>query len=495
MNKKTVVIVGGGTAGLTIASQLHKHYRVIVLEKSRNRRYPLLYKIPLMIGLLFRSNTQPYIDTRKLAIEGGRTIPFFESKVLGGASVINGCVHTIGSNILWQRILEKFNANYSEILDAFASLYSLDRSTNEKIHLVLAAQNKLDQAFLETMGRKGVQIGDTNFCNNENCGPIYNTTKKIFRSSVLSLQGIKNLDLRLAHEVNQIMTSTDGKRVVGVTSANGDIAADHVILAGGVIGTCDLLLREKKRAISLTGNNLGDINIGDGLQDHVNLRVNVLANQNIGSLNEISCSFIKKMTLLFKHCFGIPTLMVGTGATSAAHLDLNGDGLVDTRIQIVQFTETGRHGSDGKYFHNEPGFSLSINPINPESKGSISLGPDGLNIKPNYLSNLDDIELLKTALDYCLTILRSEPLANYVKIILNQDQIKNDPEAYIRKNIFSGHHLIGGAQDAVDENFMVKGVSGLSICDASIFGGYAASNIHSSVVLMANIFSKRFLTL
>lgn len=495
MNKKTVVIVGGGTAGLTIASQLHKHYRVIVLEKSRNHGYPLLYKIPLMIGLLFRSNTQPYIDTRKLAIEGGRTIPFFESKVLGGASVINGCVHTIGSNVLWQRILRKFNANYSEILDGFTSLYSLDRLTNEKIHLVLASQNKLDRAFLDTMGRKGVQIGDTNFSNNENCGPIYNTTRKIFRSTVLSLIRVKGLDLRLGHEVNQFITSPDGRRVVGVTTTNGDISAEHVILSGGVIGTCDLLLREKKRALSVTSTNLGKINIGNSIQDHVNLRVNILANQNIGSLNEISCSFIKKMTLLFKHCLGIPTLMVGTGATSAAHLDLNGDGLVDTRIQIVQFTETGRHGSDGKYFHNEPGFSLSINPINPESKGNISLGPDGLNIKPNYLSNPDDIELLKTALEYCLTLFRSEPLANYVKIILNQDQIENDPEAYIRKNIFSGHHLIGGAQDAVDENFMVKGIEGLSICDASIFGGYAASNIHSSVVLMANIFSKRFLTL
>ena len=495
MNKKTLIIIGGGTAGLTIASQLHRHYRVIVLEKSRSRRYPLLYKIPLMIGLLFRSNTQPYIGSRNLDLAWGRTIPFFESKVLGGASVINGCVHTIGSNILWQRILQKFNANYSEILDAFSSLYSLDSSVKNKIHLVLASQNQIDQAFLETMERKDIPIGDTNFSNNQNCGPIINTTKKIFRSSVLSLLKIKNLDLRLGQEVNQFITSADGRRVVGVTTNNGDIAAEHVILAGGVIGTCDLLLREKKRAISVTNTNLGDINVGNGLQDHVNLRVNILANQNVGTLNEISCSFIKKMALLFKHCLGIPTFMVGTGATSAAHLDLNGDGLVDTRIQIVQFTETGRHGSDGKYFHNDPGFSLSINPINPESKGNISLGPDGLNIKPDYLSNPRDIELLKAALTYCLTLLRSEPLSNYVKVILNQDQIENDPEAYIRNNVFSGHHLIGGAQDAVDQNFMVKGVGGLSICDASIFDGYAASNIHSSVVLIANIFSKRFLTL
>ena len=187
MNKKTVIIVGGGTAGITIASQLHQHYRVIVLEKNRNRRYPLLYKIPLMIGLLFRSNTQPYIDARKLVLEGGRTIPFFESKVLGGASVINGCVHTIGSKVMWERMLKKFNSNYSEILNAYKSLYSVGPFTANKIHLVLAPQKKIDQAFLETMGRKGVPIGDTNFSSQENCGPIYNTINKIFRSSVLSL--------------------------------------------------------------------------------------------------------------------------------------------------------------------------------------------------------------------------------------------------------------------------------------------------------------------
>jgi hypothetical protein len=122
-----------------------------------------------MIGLLFRSNTQPYIGSRNLDLAWGRTIPFFESKVLGGASVINGCVHTIGSNILWQRILQKFNANYSEILDAFSSLYSLDSSVKNKIHLVLASQNQIDQAFLETMESKDITIGDTNFSNNQNC--------------------------------------------------------------------------------------------------------------------------------------------------------------------------------------------------------------------------------------------------------------------------------------------------------------------------------------
>jgi len=42
--------------------------------------------------------------------------------------------------------------------------------------------------------------------------------------------------------------------------------------------------------------------------------------------------------MFIKHLLGRRTLMVGTGATSGVHLDLDGDGEVDTRIHVVQFT-------------------------------------------------------------------------------------------------------------------------------------------------------------
>ena len=64
---------------------------------------------------------------------------------------------------------------------------------------------------------------------------------------------------------------------------------------------------------------------------------------------------------------------------------------------------------------------------------------------------------------------------------------------YIRDNVFSGHHLIGGTHDAINSNFELKSVEGVYVCDASIFDTYTASNIHSSVVLMADIFSKKFI--
>ena len=72
-------------------------------------------------------------------------------------------------------------------------------------------------------------------------------------------------------------------------------------------------------------------------------------------------------------------------------------------------------------------------------------------------------------------------------------KIENNPEEYIHNNIYSGHHLIGGMQDAISSNFEIKGTQSLYVCDASIFNHYAASNIHSSVILIADIFFNKFI--
>ena len=59
--KKKVIIIGAGTAGLTIANNLQDHFDVSVIEKSRYKKYPFIFKIPLLIGIIFRSNKMDYI--------------------------------------------------------------------------------------------------------------------------------------------------------------------------------------------------------------------------------------------------------------------------------------------------------------------------------------------------------------------------------------------------------------------------------------------------
>ncbi len=489
--KKKVVIVGGGTAGLIIANNLQDYFDVTVIEKSQHKKYPKIYSPPLLIGLLFRSKRLKYLSKRNFILSDGRHIPFFESNVFGGASVINGCVHMLGSQTRWSSILKKFDSNYEELIDSYKKLYSLDSKVNNKIILSQSYQNIIDKAFVKTLNKLGIPKGDTNFSDVESCGSIYNTVRSFFRTSVISHINKYGFKCHIGECAEGLLFN--GSQVVGVETNLRKINSDYVILSGGVIGTCGLLLRESVRQEKEGNFTLKNFTFGKGIQDHTNLRINVLTNKNIGSLNEISNSFYQKLTLLIKHFTGQPTLMKGTGATSAVHLDLDKDGEVDTRIQIVQFSETGRHGGDGNFFSSQPGFSLSITAINPESKGRITLDGSNNDVDPMFLSSKKDVELLKLALEFGLKLLRSNPINEHVLKIEDENEIENDPEKYIINNIFSGHHLIGGTHGAINSNFELKGTKGVYVCDASIFDSYAASNIHSSVVLIADIFSKNFI--
>lgn len=42
-NKKTVVIMGGGTAGLTIANNIQEYFNVIIIEKSKYKKLSLIH--------------------------------------------------------------------------------------------------------------------------------------------------------------------------------------------------------------------------------------------------------------------------------------------------------------------------------------------------------------------------------------------------------------------------------------------------------------------
>tara|TARA_B110000008_G_scaffold265393_1_gene290508 strand:+ start:306 stop:1805 length:1500 start_codon:yes stop_codon:yes gene_type:complete len=491
VDKKKVLIIGGGTAGLTIANNLQDYFDVTVIEKSKYKKYPHKYRPPLMIGLLFRSPQLKYMSKRNFILPNGRHIPFFESNVLGGASVINGAVHTIGSNDSWSNILKKFNSNYEDLIKSFNKIYSKNPKEKNKITLSLSYQNIIDRAFIKTLNIFGIPKGDSNYSDYQSCGPIYNTVRKFFRTSVLSTITKKNFNYHVNECVEEILFKKT--KAVGVKTNLRIIDADFVILSGGVIGTCKLLFDQRK-VLNQKGNKIfNNLPIGKNIQDHTNLRVNVLTNKEIGSLNEISNSSYQKLSLLLKHYLGKHTLMKGTGASSFVNLDLDGDGKIDTRIQVVQFSETGRHGSDGSFFSSShPGFSLSITTINPSSKGEV-ISEGSNNVNPMYLSSRKDIDLLKLALKFCLKLLRSSPLNEHILKIEEEVKIENNPEEYIHNNIYSGHHLIGGMQDAISSNFEIKGTQSLYVCDASIFNHYAASNIHSSVILIADIFFNKFI--
>ena len=80
-------------------------------------------------------------------------------------------------------------------------------------------------------------------------------------------------------KVEEILVN-DKRKVIGVRTTSGRKNADYVILSSGVVGSCELLLKHNKELLLKQ-------QIGTRIQDHTNIRVNVLSNTKIGSLNEI----------------------------------------------------------------------------------------------------------------------------------------------------------------------------------------------------------------
>jgi len=484
--KEKIVIIGAGTSGLTIASNLSDRFNIFLIDKSEYKSYPFWYRPPLFIGLLLSKVKSKFIRKRFFLDKNGRNIPFFESNLVGGASVINGCVHMFGSKKKWDKILNPFGFTLANLYQSYIELFTTNNDKN-KINLSYARQNFLDYAFIKSLASQGIYSGDSNYSDVESCGPIINTSRRLFRSSVLSIANKKKFKILLKSTVEDILFN-DKKEVIGVKVNGKIIRANNVIISAGVIGSCSLMMKIQNRE-----SYLKELQIGQKIRDHTNIRINVLANKKLGSLNEISSSYLKKISLVLRHFFGFKTLIQGTGATTSAHLDLNNDGEIDVRIQIVNFFETGRHGSSGKIFDtSEPGFSISITAINPRSYGNVRFNNSGeVDVDPNYLNAREDVEVLIKALTFSMNILKSPSLSKYVKRIIDEDKIINSPESYIKENFYSGYHLIGGLQNSIREDFSVKGCSNLYVCDASIFEDYVASNIHSSVVLVSSLFSKR----
>lgn len=489
--KKRVVIVGGGTAGLIIGENLKHEFDVTVLEKNILKKTPLFNRIPLLIGPLFREKLGKYITQINIVAGNDRNIPFFESCVLGGASVINGCVHALGSKYLWNIELKKFALDFDHVNGVYSKIFSTSsHEFNKKIKIRPSAHNELDQCFFQSLEKRNFTETGLLAADLSGFGRVINTVGRVFRSSVLSVLRNREIKIHLGQDLIKISKNKDNQfeLITGIEN----FLADYVILSSGVIGTNRFFL--EKRLAGLDDDYLHDHCVGMNIKDHSNVRVNVRCSKEVGSLNEINESFLKKIYLLAKHLLGFNTLLLGTGASSGIHLDLDDDGVVDTRIHLLQFSERGRHKSDGNDFCCGPGFSLSITPIQTVSSGKIAVDEFGdLAIDPCYFSGAVDLERMKSALTFCLDLLKSDPLREFVEEIEDHELIKNDPEAYIRSTFFSGHHLIGGCSNVVDRNFEVKGHPGLYVCDASVFSEFVSSNIHAPVVLLAKLFSDRFI--
>lgn len=489
--KKKVIIVGGGTAGIQVACKLQDKFDVEILDSGVYKKIPTLYRFPLAIGYLFQKKVNPYFDTVPVQYEKKRKIPYVVSRVFGGASEINGAVHVFGSNKAWQPILEKFELKIKKLTSIHDKLFekSLKNIFFKTIKYRKAPSGRVEYLLAKLLRKKGFEEIDSRWQDKPGFGAIFNNCGAFTRSSVLNLLPNKifqKFKVRKNVKVKEIII--ENGVAIGVKTKGKSYFSDYVILCAGTIGTNEIMLRSKQ-----SNRCLDRLKIGENIKDHVSLRLNYFANIGVESINVLKRSMVGKIACFVSHIFQKPSLLSGTGATLAIHWSSNNTKKVDCRINVLRFSEPTRQDSAVGELDIRPGISISFTPIYPKSFGEIYLNINNeLQIRPNYLKHKSDKELLKKAIIYMQKLLGDQSL-NSLKLE-KCEKMSQGVENFIKENIYSGHHLIGGMHQNVNKDFSIKGIKNLYICDGSIFGSYPSSNIHSSILILATYFSEKFIS-
>ena len=147
-----------------------------------------------------------------------------------------------------------------------------------------------------------------------------------------------------------------------------------------------------------------------------------------------------------------------------------------------------------------PGLHFQINLLRPKSTGTVRLkssNPDeGLQINPNWFSDLSDMDDLVEGMKHTREVLSKPSLSKIVSDeLLPGKNVKNDEDMKesIRNHVQTGHHpastcAMGSDNNklaVLDEKLRVKGIKNLRVVDASSFPDMISGNINASVIMLA----------
>ena len=304
-----------------------------------------------------------------------------------------------------------------------------------------------------------------------------------------------------------------GAHVLGLEVAEGRVAAvrlrirgkeqrascrGEALLCAGAVGSPHLLLlsgigpAEEVARFGIVPT-LDAPRVGKGLQDH--LKFHNAYRVRIPTLNQQLNSFWGKlgMGLQFVLARSGPLTM---GAAPVFAFLRSRPELDRPDIQFHVLPWSSDNPAEG--FHRIPGFSISICPIRPESRGAIRLSsPDPLaapSILANYLATERDRRTIVAGLHRAREICGFEPIKGQIEEELwpGTELAAQGDEALlegIKARVTTIFHPVGsvamGTGAPLDERCRVKGIRGLRVVDASVMPAIVSGNTNAAVNMIA----------
>jgi choline dehydrogenase-like flavoprotein len=521
------VIVGGGSAGATLAARLSEDAAVSVcLLEAGGRGDSLFVRVPAgtvaMISGRPKINNWALWTTPQPGLKGRRGFQP-RGKALGGSSAINAMLYVRGNKADYDLWAERGCEGWSwdEVLPFFRRAENNVRGAND-FHgdsgpLQVSEQNDprpITRAFVEAAAKRQFPVRhDFNTGYNEGVGlyqvtQFHDAARRGERCSAAAaylhpIMGLRpNLTVLTGTRATRVRF--DGKRAVGVDFLQGG-AARHaaarreVILCGGAFGTPQLLqLSGVGRTEDIVPHGVAMVHelpgVGQNLQDHLDfiLAWTTRDRDNFGIGPVAAANLVRHAAAWRRDGSGMLTTPFAEGAGFIKTLpDL---ALPDVQLHFV----IGIVDNHARRLHAGHGFCLHVCALYPYSRGRVFLesadptAPPA--IDPAFLSDRRDLETLIRAAKIAREIVLTPPLAAYRdrELFGLRDGLSDSEwEEHIRSRADTIYHPIGtcrmGDDDlaVVDPQLRVRGLESLRVVDASVMPTLIGGNTNAPTIMIA----------
>jgi len=184
------------------------------------------------------------------------------------------------------------------------------------------------------------------------------------------------------------------------------------------------------------------------------------------------------------------------GVTSAMVFCRSREGLSSPDLQLL-FTPASYAQGVFRQLEREPGMTVAVCPVRPESRGTImAQSPDPLQypaIRPNYLSAPSDLRVLIAGVGHTRRIFAQPTMAPYtVEETLPGPGVTSDEQfgEFARNAGTNVFHPVGtckmgtDAMAVVDPRLKVHGIEGLRVIDASVMPAVTTGNTNAPTIMI-----------
>lgn len=491
-----IAIIGAGAAGLELARLASQAGQTVVLfeQGAANGRH-IFQRIPLMVGKII--GNRRFVDAAKSVPQtsaADRQLPVLTGRGLGGSSRVNGNVAYAGPQARYDHVFGPLGLSFGDILK--------DMNTAEAAPRPHSWNDALSARFLAAAATQGApHVQDPDVQGQFAGGAVLHVnTKRGLRNNHLESYRATAVETNIEIIRGPVLNILfDGKRATGVRYQNGvtveTISVDEVILCAGAIGSPLTLMRSGVGAADMLAaaditaqHNLP--HVGQHLKDHANLRL-PFSCTGFDTMNQKTRG-LKALWEGMKYFSGSKdSILRGPGASVGVNVAHSSDIYQDAyRIQLVHFTQDrAKVSQSGIVFETQQKASLGIYTLWPKSEGSVQISSVGAQIDPGFLTDEADVKTTLAGMKQARALMTD--------MGFQSDPQNGSDETVMRAGVYSGYHLIGSnrmSRDAsngvVGSNFSVHGVSGLSVCDASVLPDHLSSHSYLPVIAMARMFGQ-----